>query len=111
MPKVVVEINGRVVEQYERATNRTAFEFAWSLSKQYGASLEGRGYYEIYVVTDQVRKQRLGVILQIDETGDIVGEYVSSGEAGRITGIPSGNIRRALSGELKCVGGFYWKRA
>ena len=51
-----------------------------------------------------------GILVQEDKEGNIVGEYVSSLEAERKTGICGGAIRDCLCGRSKTSGGYIWYR-
>lgn len=48
-------------------------------------------------------------ILQIDNNGNIVGEFISIREAARQLNIDNGSISKALHGQFKQAGGFYWR--
>lgn len=110
MPTVVVEVNGRVVQTYERSSNKRAFEHAWNLSKQYANALSGRGHYEIYVVTQECRIGKVGSVIQMDMDGNVVEIYKDSHEAYYKTGVHYSNILKASRGDKKSAGGFRWKR-
>lgn len=47
-------------------------------------------------------------VAQIDDDDNIVGEYVNSREAERLTGVNARNIRKCLCGERKHAGGYVW---
>lgn len=41
--------------------------------------------------------------------GNIIGEYYSTGNASKETGIPQGNIYKACAGERRIAGGYEWR--
>lgn len=41
--------------------------------------------------------------------GNIIGEYYSTGNASKETGIPQGNIYKARAGERRIAGGYEWR--
>jgi group I intron endonuclease len=50
------------------------------------------------------------VILQLDkQTGEVINEYFSQGEASRQTGIQQSNINKVCKGQASTAGGFGWK--
>lgn len=51
-----------------------------------------------------------GILVQEDKEGNIVGEYISSLEAERKTGICGAAIRDCLCGKSKTSGGYIWYR-
>ena len=51
-----------------------------------------------------------GILVQEDKEGNIVGEYISSLEAERKTGISGAAIRDCLCGKSKTSGGYIWYR-
>lgn len=71
-----------------------------------------------YSVLKKKSKGRLGLfgsrcynhknILQISDTGLVINEFESRGEASRLTGISSGNIWLAMNGRRIHAGGFRW---
>lgn len=47
-------------------------------------------------------------VLQIQK-GHVIGEYYSTGNAAKETGIPQGNIYKACVGERRVAGGYEWR--
>lgn len=48
-------------------------------------------------------------VLQYDLEGNLIAEYISAAEAGRVLGIDSSSIRKVIKGIQKTCGGYIWK--
>lgn len=57
----------------------------------------------------EVKKPRTRAIIQMNDDGSIVNEFISISEAVTETGINSKSIRDAANGVQKHAGGFCWK--
>jgi hypothetical protein len=110
MATVIVEVNGRVVETYQRATNKLAFALAWDISQRFGRGLNEKGYFEIVVVTQDVRIGKQGALVQMDGQGNILETFDSARQAERVTGINHHTILKATRRENDQAGGYRWQR-
>lgn len=61
----------------------------------------------------KIKKNLKGIrgkrILQMDDNGNIINEFISLNEAARQLNINPTSISKALHGYIKRAGGFYWK--
>ena len=49
-------------------------------------------------------------VIQLDLNDNVLNVFKSMVQAGRETGIPTGNISRCCNGKLKSAGGYKWRR-
>ena len=62
-------------------------------------------------MTKAMQKIRGIHIKQYDKQGNFIREYVSAGEASRLTGVDQSHITKCCKGKLKTSGGYIWEYA
>ena len=62
----------------------------------------------------KIKKNRKGLfgkrILQIDDDGNVIKEFISLNEAERQLGINATSISKAINGHIRTAGGYHWKQ-
>lgn len=60
-------------------------------------------------MTKAIQKSKGIPVYQCDKDENIIREYVSAGEAGRVTGVDQSHITKCCKGKQKTAGGYIWK--
>ena len=83
--------------------NNSLDNLEWCSPKQ-----NAKHAFDLGLLENNFKKQRKA-ILQLDEDFNIIAEYISIHDAGRITGIAWQNISKVLRGERPRAGKYRWK--
>ncbi|MGL5713489.1 MAG: NUMOD1 domain-containing DNA-binding protein [Paraclostridium sp.] len=99
-----------VIEFKGESTTLKELSLKFKISKSVILKRYQNGDKDDYLVRATTPKNTPIPVRQYSVSGELIGEYSSSVEAEKITGIKAGNIRSCMNNKTNISGGYVWKK-